>query len=94
MIDAHYERWMWVVSLVVAENLGMFGFDTFETLNSKHETAREVGTFKNARVAAQDVEKPLLPGKRSGVNPYNQLLTGVLPATPTYARAPASGPSP
>ena len=31
------------------------GFDTFETLKSKHETAREVGTFKSARVAAQDL---------------------------------------
>ena len=54
---------MWVVvSLVVAENLGMFGFDTFETLKSKHETAREVGTFKNARVAAQDVVKATSSG--------------------------------
>ena len=48
---------MWVVSLVVAETLGMFGFDTFETLESGRETAREVGTFKNARVAAQDCRK-------------------------------------
>ena len=56
---------MWVVSLVVAETLGMFGFDTFETLKSKHETAREVGTFKNARVAAQDVAKATSSGQKS-----------------------------
>ena len=56
---------MWVVSLVVAETLGMFGFDTFETLKSKHETAREVGTFKNARVAAQDVVKATSSGPKS-----------------------------
>ena len=48
---------MWVVSLVCVETLGMFGFDAFESFKSKHETAREVGTFKNARVAAQDVGK-------------------------------------
>ena len=62
---------MWVVSLVVAETLGMFGFDTFETLKSKHETAREVGTFKNARVAAQGCRKShFFRAKRAGVNPY------------------------
>ena len=66
MIDALREdTWMWVVSLVVAETLGMFGFDTFETLKSKHETAREVGTFKNARVAAQDCRKSTASGQTS-----------------------------
>ena len=58
---------MWVVSLVVAETLGMFGFDTFETLKSKHETAREVGTFKNTRVAAQDVVKATSSGQNDQV---------------------------
>ena len=56
---------MWVVSLVVAETLGMFGFDTFETLESGRETAREVGTFKNARVAAQDCRKSTASGQTS-----------------------------
>ena len=48
---------MWVVSLVCVETLGMFGFDAFESFKSKHETAREVSTFKAARVAAQDCRK-------------------------------------
>ena len=48
MIDALREdTWMWVVSLVVAETLGMFGFDTFETLKSKHETVTRVGTSES-----------------------------------------------
>ena len=46
-------------------DVGMFGFATFETLKSKHETAREVGTFKNARVAAQDVAKATSSGQKS-----------------------------
>ena len=90
---------MWVVvSLVVAETLGMFGFDTFETLKSKHETAREVGTFKNARVAAQDVVKATSSGQKSFVKnptrPPRHINLTQLPSTPKYARARASGPSP
>ena len=51
----------------MAETLGMFGFDTFETLESGRETAREVGTFKNARVAAQDVVKATSSGQKDQV---------------------------
>ena len=47
---------MWVVSLVVAETLGMFGFDTFETLKSKHETVTRVGTSESG-YAPQDTRK-------------------------------------
>ena len=87
---------MWVVSLVVAETLGMFGFDTFETLKSKHETAREVGTFKNARLAAQDCRKSTYFVKNPPPRSSPQLTYKLthLPATPKYARARASDPSP
>ena len=41
----------------LAETLGFGGFDAFESFKSKHESAREVSTFKAARVAAQDCRK-------------------------------------
>ena len=85
---------MWVVSLVVAETLGMFGFDTFETLKSKHEAAREVGTFKNARVAAQDCRKSYFFRTKACRKTRPDANLTHLPSTPKYARARASGPSP
>ena len=68
--------------------------DALESFKSKHETAREVGTFKAARDAAQDRRKSTFSGQKSGENPTRRINLTHLPSTPKYARARASGPSP
>ena len=78
----------------LAETWVCLGFDTFESLKSKHENAREVGTFKAARVAAQDCRKSPLPIFVK-TRPQDEVNISLhLPSTPKYARAPASDPSP
>ena len=49
----------------LAETLGFGGFDAFESFKSKHESAREVSTFKAARVAAQDCRNATSSGPKS-----------------------------
>jgi hypothetical protein len=47
--------------------LGYVGFDASECFKPKNETAREVGTFKAARVAAQEVVKATSFGQKDQV---------------------------